>query len=322
MSCEKYAQLINDLVEGELDLQTAGRVNLHIFACESCEAELEMLRSEKENYAHFLFEIEPPSDLSTQFQAKLESFDQAKSVLPEVSYGFYDRFSNLFSIRFFKPILTGAAVLFVIGFGYFWLRNLEKDSEQSKVVPSINSANTAFEEKSEIIFPPETAKAKIVSPKKITTVSITKSEPIIAQQKANEALIKKPFVRKNKPQNLKIETAINLNEFQDFRIKTATQLEKVEMLFRSFRNARFIEEREEYDIAYEKQQAERLLESNIRLRRQSENYGTILENEMLGKVEPYLLEISNLDANPTQEEVLEIKQRIKNQNLIAGLQGF
>ncbi|HMS40881.1 MAG TPA: zf-HC2 domain-containing protein [Pyrinomonadaceae bacterium] len=318
MNCEKYAQLINDLVEGELDLQTAELVNLHIFACPNCETELENLSREKEIYAPFLFEIEPPNNLSARFQAKLETVEQEKFI----SLSFYNRFSNFFGTQFFKPILVCAIVLFVFGFGYFGLRNLVNNSEQTKAMPSVSSENKVFEGKSSGIVPPEITKAETVLWKRMVNVSQTKPEQVDAKPKANEVLSKKPFVRKNKPQNLKNETAINLQEIQVFQIRTATQLEKVEMLFRSFRNARFIEESEEYDIAYEKQRAERLLETNIKLRQQSEIYGTILENEMLSKVEPYLLEISNLDANPTQEEVLEIKQRIKNQNLIAGLQGF
>lgn len=306
MNCEKYANLINDLVEGELDLQTAEELNLHIFACETCEAEFEILSREKEIYTHFLFEIEPPNDLSTRFQANLQAVEQKK-----FAFGFYGQFSNLFSVRFFKPILAGAIVLFI--FGYFGLRN----SEQTKLSSAVSAESIAFEVKTPSSATPEIAKVKTVPPKRMEKISLTKSEP-----KANEVLIKKPFVRQNKSQNLNSETAKSLEEFQVFQIETSAQLEKVEMLFRSFRNARFVEDREEYDVDYEKQQAKKLLETNMRLRRKSEKYGTILENEMLSKVEPYLLEISNLSANPTQEEVLEIKQRIKNQNLIAGLQGF
>ena len=114
----------------------------------------------------------------------------------------------------------------------------------------------------------------------------------------------------------------HLKEIQDLEIAAAKQLEKVEMLLRSVRNAESTETKGDYDLSYEKQQARRLLAANLELKQKAQIYRTSLTGEMLEKVEPYLLEIANLENKPTADKVLEIKERVRNQNIIASLQGF
>jgi len=321
MNCEKYLNLINDLVEGELDEQTAEQVNLHIFACGYCEAEFETLNREKEIYEHFLFDIEPPKDSAKIFQAKLELLEQEKTV-PSVSFD--RKISNFFGFLTLKPLFAGAIVLLVFGFGYFLMKTALTETEkpfvsESKMPPILPSKNT----KKEVLetSSPKFTETKIISPKAVKSRLEVKPQTVAFRKPT----VKKPLTRKKiaaengvSPTKKDSET----EEIRVFEIETAKQIEKVEMLLRSFRNARYAEDRAEYDVAYEKEQARKLLENNVRLRRQSEIYGTMMTNEILSKVEPYLLEISNLNTNPSDEEVLEIKQRVRNQNIIAGLQGF
>lgn len=322
MNCEKYLNLINDLVEGELDEQTAEQVNLHIFACGYCETEFETLNREKEIYAHFLFDIEPPKDLTHKFQTKLESLEQEK-IVPSV---LFDRkISNFFGFLPLKPLFAGAIVLLVFGFGYFLMKTALTETEkpfvsESKTPPILSIDDT----KKEVLetSSPKFTETKIVVPKvfkakfEVKPQTVAFRKPTVKKPLTREKIAAENGVSPTKKDDSEIE------EVRVFELETAKQIEKVEMLLRSFRNARYAEDRAEYDVAYEKQQARKLLENNVRLRRQSEIYGTGMTNEILSKVEPYLLEISNLNTNPSDEEVLEIKQRVRNQNIIASLQGF
>lgn len=343
MDCEKYKNLINDLVDGELDLQTAEQVNLHIFSCQNCESEFEVLSSEKEMYSHFLFEIEPPKHLPLHFQAFLDAETQEDKASKATAFSFNNRLKNLFAVFNLKPILAGAFALLLAGLGWWQISNnmLDKTFISEMPIPaspSLIAEKKEFAAEIQSVVLPEIAKVKTDLPKisenqtvQVSAIKTKTPDPKSKIATANLPANKKPIIPENKPRNLvetpkmpkmNVESDTQLKQIRAFEFETAKQMEKIEMLLRAFRNVRYVEGGEEYDVAFEKQQAAKLLAKNVRLRQQAENYGTIQTNEMLSKVEPYLLEISNLDVNPSEEEVSEIKQRVKSQNIIVSLQGF
>ena len=334
MNCENYAHLMDDLIAGELDKQIADQVNSHIFACELCESEFEMLKREKEMFSHYLFDIEPPTNLSAKFQAKLAAENRALfAVKPTSTISNWK--SKLFGSLAFYPAMAGVIAIIALGIWWNFSANLEnKDSAQNKPqnVESVNTNLPKFEEKATNVSLPEKVKDVVESPKKnIENKYLTKSKPLYNRIKsiAVKAIQKhKPFV----PQQFKDHSTeiakltddekLQIEQMQMLEIETAKQMEKVEMLLRSFRNARFVEGSDQYDISFEKQQARKLLDKNIQLRERAENFGTLFTEQMLSRVEPYLLDIANLDNNPLPGQVLEIKDRVKNQSIIASLQTY
>jgi len=316
MNCEKHVLLIDELVEGELDEQTAEKVSLHIFNCQSCAVLLETLEREKEIYSHYLFEVEPPVELAAKFQIRLEA-EKPRMILAADST-FINR---ILAFLRFNPALATAALLILLisGFGLMSLvkeeQSLEKASAQQNIqliLPKITAT------------PDETPLPEPKPVEEIVRSGKEKSEPDLKPVPVKQTVVKTSETKPKSPAAfvLTAEEEAQIKLVKELETETAKQVEKVELLLRSFRNARVIDGSEVYDIFYEKQQARKLLQTNIELRQRAETYGTLFTEQMLSRVEPYLLDIANLDLDSSAEQVLEIKQRVRNQNIIASLQGF
>lgn len=109
-----------------------------------------------------------------------------------------------------------------------------------------------------------------------------------------------------------------MNPFVD--AETARHIERAQVLLRSFRNTRDEGKQIDPEILYEKQQSRGLLSRNILLRRDAEAKGNMPVEELLGGLEPFLLDIANLSDKPSNEEVRSIKQRMEKKEIISALQ--
>lgn len=344
MNCENYFRLIDDLVEGELVEQSAERVSSHIFDCPECASRYEMLQAEKQIYARYLLDAEPSNDLWTKFQARLELETASVSQIAQkpAQASFWKAGANRF--WHLPTALAGAGLLVLLGFGFGFLNfspgGKVAENERAAGVdlnvaqPADSKSGDTFENEiknfsakaessgENTVFPKhytsrhknESLKTKKLVDKNIQSREVktvkTKEKTIAASEQKKLS----DFARLTKDEQAQIRQVLALET------ETVKQIEKIEMLLRSFRNARAVEGSESFDIAYEKQQARKLLEKNAQLRRGAENFGTLYTEEILSKAEPYLLDIANLENNPAPEKVLGIKERVKNQNIIASLQ--
>jgi hypothetical protein len=351
MNCEKYLDLIDDLVEGELDEQIAGQVDSHVFACSQCSEQYATLKREKEIYAHYLFDAEPPKELWANFQTKLVAEKEKAVFVNKTPAKTNVSKTNVFRFLRLYPALAGAAVLVAFGIGLGWLKFAAFETGGDRSIAKIEADNSqslpnyAPAGKSETIDSPEkikqggnniaqknnnsgdksestNAKSVSVANKKSVAVELAKiGRKTISEVVKNEKKIVLA-VAKNPPSKnlLNEEERLQNARLRNLEREVAGQIEKVELLLRSFRNARANETIETFDVAYEKKQARRLLDKNARLRREAEDYGILYAEEMLSRVEPYLLDIANLENNPAPDKVLDIRERVKNQNIIASLQ--
>ena len=104
-----------------------------------------------------------------------------------------------------------------------------------------------------------------------------------------------------------------------FDIETAKHLEKAEVLLRSFDNTSFSKSGE---LAYEKEASKHLLYNNILLRREAENAENAPARDLLGNLEPLLLDISNLPDRPRTADVVSVKERIRTSDIVTALQVY
>ena len=111
-----------------------------------------------------------------------------------------------------------------------------------------------------------------------------------------------------------------MNPFVD--VETARHIERAQLLLRSFRNTRDSGRQPDPDVVYEKQRSRGLLYKNILLRRDAEAKGNMPVDELLGSLEPFLLDIANLPDKPSNDDVRSIKERMQKKEIISALQVY
>jgi len=109
-----------------------------------------------------------------------------------------------------------------------------------------------------------------------------------------------------------------INPFID--IETARHIERAQLLLRSFRNTRDSGSQPDPDLSYEKRQSRGLVYKNILLRRDAEAKGNMPAEELLGSLEPFLLDIANLPDRPSNADVRSIKERMQKKEIVSALQ--
>jgi len=77
-----------------------------------------------------------------------------------------------------------------------------------------------------------------------------------------------------------------------------------------------------HPAAHEKQQSRGLLSKNILLRRDAEAKRNMPAEELLGSLEPFLLDIANLPDKPSNNEVRAIKERMQKKEIVSALQVY
>ena len=103
-------------------------------------------------------------------------------------------------------------------------------------------------------------------------------------------------------------------------IATSLHLEQAEYLLRSFRNAEPGDDAAQTEIALDARQSRELLNQNVLLRRNAELRGNVPAEQILGDLEPFLVDIANLDARSSSDDVASIQNRIQKREIVADLQ--
>jgi hypothetical protein len=333
--CEKYSDLIEDLLEDELDEYHTAWAESHISACQGCRERYETLHRAKEIYAQYLFDAEPPPNSWANFQVRLNSESEKAKGEEVVAASWFYRRQRMFGFSFSPAAAAFAALLFVCGIGFVLLQTeFEKDGDQDIAVTENSPAlSNATGEKTAINSPAQA----------VATVGAPKNNDLLAESKSLKTKSNSLFGKKSPAETIKNNqktassnegrksaSRLRLNkenrlsdlQAQNLETEITGQMEKVELLLRSFRNARANETAEGFDVEYEKGQARKLLDKNALLKRRAENYGLSYAEELLSLVEPHLLEIANLETNPSTDRVLDIKDRVSSQNIIASLQAY
>jgi hypothetical protein len=101
----------------------------------------------------------------------------------------------------------------------------------------------------------------------------------------------------------------------------ARHVERAQMLLRSIKNVR-ASEMGDADIAYEKNLSRKLLSENSTLQLEAEVKGDKETKEVLDRIQPFLLEIANMGEKPSREEVRSIRERVRQNEIVAALEVY
>lgn len=216
------------------------------------------------------------------------------------------------SRRIFWPRLAVAAAVIIMALAGLWIVL----NRQSGVNPVEQMATGTTE--------PDKKQEPKQSPNQdnqpASGIDEPKKEPqrdVVAKSNRNERRRQAaPAQRKDKDEAQSFPTTVAAVNFE-----TANYLESAQMLLRSFRNIG-AEGSESVDLSYEKERSRELLYRNIVLRRNAEAKGDLPMTDLLGSIEPILLDIANLPDDSSQADVRSIQERIQKKEVVATLQVY
>jgi hypothetical protein len=105
-----------------------------------------------------------------------------------------------------------------------------------------------------------------------------------------------------------------------FDYDTASHIEQTELLLRTFMNTKVEAGQPATEIAYDRKRSRELLDRNVILRLGAEAKRNFPTEDILGSVEPYLLDIANLQENASPGEVRAIQERLQKREIVEDLQ--
>ena len=209
-----------------------------------------------------------------------------------------------------KLTAVAAALLIVlVGVWVFKVQNNNVTTPQQLVNEKDEPAKG--DERRRDVAPP------MVAPEK-PAVQLIARKPSKVNRKPSPALTAERFT--NNDSDLVAERFPMMNPFID--VETARHIERAQLLLRAFRNTRDGNAQPDPDLAYEKQRSRGLLSNNILLRRDAEAKGNMPVQELLGSLEPFLLDIANLRDKPSNDDVRSIKERMQKKEIVAALQVY
>lgn len=356
MNCDDCRQQTEAYFDLELDARTTERVATHLAACAACASLLDELQAEAEVYKTYERDIELSPALWTAIESRLAIDLVARRVQERDSTSWLRAWS---AFAFASPRLvlgaTAVAAIFACLIASVALYNGKRDSasqtqiagaqgsigqpyvlNREATASKVNAAHESIPEGQDRVLPRATphhqadqshVRASIktkesdtadVNKWKRTTTRATldgihrRVKPQIERELAPTAFVKADVV-------IVAELTKRLSETPgDFEDVWQRHAEQSQLLLRSFRNARS-SRGETVDVAYERAQAQGLLNRNVVLRRDAARRGRVLTEESLSRLEPVLLDIANLPVKTSMEDVRAVNARINEGEFVATL---
>ncbi|MBV8859493.1 MAG: zf-HC2 domain-containing protein [Acidobacteria bacterium] len=349
MDCE-FTEEVSLLVDGELAPHEAARLSAHVEGCADCRRAREaflLLRRELRSY-----ELVPdPHAQSSALAAILgpRTFEAQAAGRAQTPRGMFGRLTGslagAFGVSRLRPAHVAALALLLVGavLGVRWFKSSStptvantnslpapaqdlakeggKRSEQPAAVnsPPVRQAQTPKAPRPPGVAQPARENARLRRDDSRTGLQSREAPGRDAGQESARAFEPAPV-----PSPAGAVALYAAGGFEasaaDPALRFGRHAERVERLFRSFRNARLTSGDPTLEVADARRLSKRLLYRNIALRREAASAGDLPVEGLLESVEPILIDISNLPDTPSPDAVGSIKERIHRRQLVGVLQ--
>ena len=315
MNCKECLSNIDEYFDNGLDLETADRMDAHLFACGMCQVVYEDLKHEQETYSRYLLKIKEKPTAWDSVRREIRNTGTVADSQDETGdSGFYKWFPGAIVRQPFLATLCVLLLMSSVGFSLWYRAYLHK------IVSGVASSS-ANEKKDELNSTHATADLK--------------TNPVRSESKRQEDykrrtpkdLLTTPSVRTSykkksaEPTN-PLDDAINESQevFDSSEVALNRHIEKCEMVLRSFRHAVIEKDKADFDISYERRLASELLNNSIKFRHEAQNQGNLPIENLLVDLETILGDITQLPKKATSSNANLIKERIQKSGIIPKLQ--
>ena len=316
--------------DGELAADATAPVIKHLAECDGCAASAFEVERAIELMASAFEDELPDSVPSARLRARIAAAlagDSAPAERVRTASGFWPQVLNAFTLsprRFAYAsvaILGLLAVLWLGGRSEFFRNKPEQAQNQGTDVPTPAPAPEKRPDQAVDSGSPSVNGDQNQQPEREKYVAGSPSRR--HDRKGEASVIPLPKERDERAE-LIAGTEVNWPSADGgvFDAGLIQHFEKAQILLRSIRNYDTAAKGRAPDIAYERRQSKNLLYKNILLRRQAENSGNLPAEEVLGSLEPVLLDIANLPDLASRDDVRVIKERIHKMEIIGVLQVY
>ena len=302
MKCDDCLNLLAEYIDGEVGEHEAEQISAHLIMCGDCTSEFESLTAAQEIYTRYDRELTVSPAMWNAIAARTvdaRRTDEARTKFKPLAW-----LAGLFATPRLGFASAGALAILmaavVIGFMYL---KTHPQSPATEVAGTINPGP---------VPPPPIYSTAPTSPV---------NAPVIASYVPP---VKKTLkhaggpARKDDPGVLFTDIAYSPLAERD----TAEHIQQAESLLRSIRSLQDADDESEIDVSYEKAMSQRLLSENVVLRRDAEAAGKFPTKELLGDLEPFLIDISNLPDKTTPDKLRAIKDRVQKTEIVAALVSY
>ena len=297
MKCDDCLNLLTEYIDGEASEHDAAQVSTHLIACANCANEFEALLAEDEIYARYDRELNISPSMWNAIAART-----AAEHRPIQKSSWRTSLAGLFAIPRFGFAFSGAMAVVIIAVvaGVMYLRTQQQPVDKSVV----RIGNP--------IVPSGTETVKVAPP----VASPSPVEVVVSGRKTPKG--SGHPMKPDDPGVLYKDVAYSDLAERD----TAEHIQQAENLLRSIRSLQASDDDSEIDVSYEKAMSQRLLSENVVLRRDAERAGKFPTKELLGDLEPFLVDIANLPDKTTADKLRAIKDRAQKTEIVAALVSY